>query len=164
MKKKRIIAGIVIILVLGIIGAGAWLFMSGRLVWVGSPVVANASQSLCGTDKVNTYNDAMYLLVRDGGDEATLDTEGLATLKKDIMNTGGYENDATCQTMLFWMAVNDGDYEVAVAAKTKLLDLHKAGYFADSNIRGNDALFTYDAVLFPLSPEAATPQEADSAS
>ena len=63
-------------------------------------------------------------------------------------------NCVACQTLLFWIAIHDGDYQAAKDAEASVKRLYDKGQFANNNIRGNDAILTYDTVLYGISPEA----------
>ena len=159
--KKSIGIIVCIIIVLGIAGAATWLFMSGKLVWAGTGSTVTVTKAVCGTDIVNKYNDAMQMMIRDGSTEATIDAQGVKDVTATIKQQNGYQNDATCQTLLFWIAIYNNDYASAKSSYAVVQKLHDEGIFADNNIRGNDALLTYQSVLFPLSPEASNKQKAD---
>jgi len=150
MNKKYIVISIVVI---AAIASTAWLFISGRLVWSNGGA-NNSVSAVCGASVVNTYNDAMYVIGRKGSREPSIDEAGVKSVQSAVKSRAGYRNDATCQTLLFWIAIHDGDYQAAKDAETIVKRLHDKGQFADSNIRGNDAILTYDTVLYGISPEA----------
>lgn len=138
-----------LIVVVAVIG----LFGTGRLVWVSSGGHVAAS-AVCGTDIVSKYNTATNFIGRNGNDGSnpSIDTAGVAAVKKEITAKSGYKNDATCQAILFWIAINDNDYPAAKTAESIVKQLHDKGMSADSNIRGNTALSTYDGMLEIISP------------
>jgi len=150
MSKKYILLPLVGIIVAGVI---VWLFASGRLVW--SNTGANQAVGVvCGTDIVDTYNDAMYMIGRNGSSEPSIDESGVKSVQNTVKGKAGYKDDATCQTLLFWIAIHDGDYQAAKDAEASVKRLYDKGQFANNNIRGNDAILTYDTVLYGISPEA----------
>jgi hypothetical protein len=151
---KKILTIILVVIILAAAGAVTWLFMSGRLAWVDPNTKAVTVKAVCGTDIVNKYNDASVFIARNGSSERTVDEEGLKSLKTTIVGKDGYKDDPTCQAMLFWISFRNKDYEGAKAAYTAVRALHDKGLFADSNLRSNDALFTYEDVLFTISPDA----------
>lgn len=144
MRKKLVFAGIGIVLV-AFVGAGIWwLFDSGRLVYSANPGSTNGKAIACGDDVVDRYNEVTYYALRS--EDATLptyDEDGLAKLATEIRATDGYESDATCQAMLFFVAVRNDSYEDANKSYTALLDLHEQGVYANSNIRSNEPLYNY---------------------
>ncbi len=150
MSKKYILLSLLGVVV---VGGVAWLFVSGRLVWSNSGGSKPVSV-VCGVDTVDKYNDAMYMIGRNGSSEPSIDESGVKSVQSTVKSKAGYKDDATCQTLLFWIAIHDGDYQAAKDAETIVKRLHDKGRFADSNIRGNDAILTYDTVLYGISPEA----------
>lgn len=153
MKKNAAIITVAVV-ILALAGVGTWLFMSGRLAWVNPNTKTVSVQAVCTTDMVNKYNDAMYLVARNGQKELTVDEAALKTIKSDILAKPSYKEDPTCQAMLFWMAFRVGDYDAAKSAYDAVHALHDKGMFADSNLRGDEPLFTYEDVLFTISPHA----------
>jgi hypothetical protein len=149
MSKKYTLATIGVLIVAGGI---VWLFVSGHLVW--SDGKASKTASVCGADIVNKYNDAMYMIGRNGSTEPSIDEAGVKDVQSEVKRKAKYEEDATCQTLLFWIAIQNNDYPAAKTAATAVKELHDKGQFADNNIRGNDPILTYDTVLYGISPEA----------
>ena len=149
MSKKYILATIGILIVAGGI---VWMFTSGRLLWSNGDAAKTAR--VCGSDIVNKYNDAMYMIGRNGSTEASIDENGVKEVRSEVKGKKGYESDATCQTLLFWIAIHYNDYPAAKVAATAVKQLHDKDMFADNNIRGNDPILTYDTVLYGISPEA----------
>lgn len=146
-KYTLVLTGLLIV-----VGVTAWLFASGHLVW--SNGKTNETASACGSDIVNKYNDAMYMIGRGGSSEPSIDEAGVKDVQSEVKHKAGYEKDATCQTLLFWIAIHNSDYSAAKTAATAVKELHDKGQFADNNIRGNDPILTYDTVLYGISPEA----------
>lgn len=153
MKQKNIIISTLLVLSVAIIVATLVLIASGRLVWTGG-TSAVAAKPVCSGDIVDRYNDAMFVVRRDGAEEPSIDEAGVKQVTEDIKKTDGYKDDATCQTLLFSIAVYNSDYEAAESAHTKIKSLYDKNIFADSNIRGNQALFSYEQILNGMSQEA----------
>lgn len=152
---KKIAAIItVVVLVLALAGVVSWLFMSGKLAWVDSNTNTVAVKAVCGTDMVNKYNDASFLVGRNGSSELTVDDAGIKAVKNDIMSKNNYKTDPTCQAILFWISIRYQDYDTAKSAYDAVHALHDQGHFADNNIRNDQPLFTYEEVLFTISPHA----------
>lgn len=154
MRNKVVVVILTSIIVLGV-GAIIALFALGRLGWVnpGSKVV-DAYTAVCDGNMVNEYNDAMVYTQRGESTELSLDEGVLASLPGTIKNLASYQNDPTCQTILFWIAVHDEDYDAAKAAYEAVKSLHGKRLFADSNITGNQSLSSYEGAVYSLSPEA----------
>ena len=150
MKKKNIVIVVLAALVVTII----LLVVSGRLAWTGGSTGTMAARPVCGKDIVNKYNDAMYMVKRQDASTPSIDEAGVKQVEASIKKSKGYEDDATCQTLLFWIAMYQGDYNAAKSAHSKVKSLYNKGIFADSNIRGNQALFSYEQLLNGISPEA----------
>ena len=154
--KAKYTSGIIVAIVI-ICGLATWLFMSGRLVWSvngGQHVVA---QAVCDSTIVSKYNDAMFVTQRSGSDVSSIDESGVKAVKTDIKAKAGYEKDATCQALLFFIAINDSDYPSAKSAYQEVKQLHSNGIFPDNNIRGSDALFNYQNLLNGIDPNIKGP-------
>ncbi len=152
MNKK--ITTIVIVIVLIAAAAVVWLFMSGRLVWTDPNTKAVVVKAVCDKALVGEYNQATQIIGREGSSTPTIDTEALKKIKDEILAKDGYKTDPTCNAMLFWIAIRDQDYEAGKAAYEAVRSLSDQGRFANSNIRGDEPLFTYEEVLFTISPDA----------
>ena len=159
---KKIVTITAIAILVAAIGVIAWLFASERLVFANpnAGVGAVAPKPVCDTNLVAKYNDAMFFIGREGSEEPTLDEEGIKNIKKDVISKNNYKIDPTCQTLLFWIAVHESNYDAAKTAYEAVKELHDRHHFADSNIRANAALFTYEGVIEALSPEADTQGDA----
>ena len=153
MKQKHITRAALITLSV-LVAAGLVLVVSGRLVWVDDDAGVASARPVCDSGVVDTYNDAMFMIRREGAEEPSIDEAGVKQIETSIQEIERYENEATCQTLLFWTALYHGDYESAKSAHAKVKSLHDQGVFADSNIRGNQALFSYEQLLKGISPEA----------
>lgn len=144
---------VLIVVLAGLIIAGVWwLFSSGRLVYVSS----KSSDVACGSDIVTQYNGAMFYRPRNGSNIPSLDEAGLKNLVTEIKGKTKYATDPTCQTILFWIAVHDNNYNAANDAYKAVKSLHDKGEFADSNLRSNDSLFTYQGYLNSLPGSGVT--------
>ena len=155
MKAKYTI-GIIVAIVI-ICGIATWLFMSGRLVWSVNGGQHVAARTVCDSTIVSKYNDAMFVTQRSGSDEPSVDEAGVKAVKADIKTKTGHEKDATCQALLFFIAINDRDYPSAKSAYQEVKQLHDNGIFPDNNIRGSDALFNYQNLLNGINPSITGP-------
>ena len=151
MSKKLVIIGAVAVVALLSVGVG-WLFSSGRLVYVSPGSQVAISSAVCGSDVVDTYNAAAYYVKRGNSETPTMDEDGLKKLATDIKAKNNYADDATCQTILFWLAVHNKDAQAADTAYQAVNKLHTKRIFADSNIRSNEPIFMYENYVTGLKP------------
>ncbi len=150
--SKKIVTGITVAVVILAVGCIAWLYVSGQ-VRVSWGKTANSTAAIvCDTSVVDTYNAAMNYTVRSGSAVAGFDEAGLKKIVTDIKAKSGYESDATCESMLFWIAIHNNDYNSAKTLYASVKKLHDARVFADSNIRGNLAIFQYEDALQQINP------------
>lgn len=149
-KKTIVISSIVVVTTL--LGGGIWwLFSSGRLVYSANPSSSVSRTEVCDDSIVDRYNEVSRYVVKNPGDQPTYDEEGLAKLADDIRAKDRYKSDPTCQAILFFVAVRNDKYEDANATYQSLLELHKQGAYANSNIRSNEPLFNYPDFFNALS-------------
>ena len=146
----------------------AWLFVSGRVAFVvnqDGPVetLKRPAVQVCGDTVVDEYNTAYDTIVHNivteqladgnisagGPDYATI-----IALAGDIKRKNSWAQDPTCQTLVFWAAVFEQDYEAAKSAHQAVRELHDKGFFADNDIRDNTPLNTWEGQVWALSPEA----------
>jgi hypothetical protein len=152
--RKRVLL-VVIAVVLAVLGGVVWwLFSSGHLVY--SDTSSSQSKVACGTDIVDKYNAAMYYQLRNGSTEPSIDEQGVKDLVKDIKSKASFETDPTCQTIIFWVAVRDDNYKSASSAYNEIMSLHKKRIFADSNLRSDQPLFTYEETLKGLTESGSS--------
>jgi len=154
--KNRIVfvavCGGIVFVVAGLV---FWLFITNRLVWNPSDGVVSDklnSASACGAGIVDQYNAAMNYVIRDGSDLPSVDEKGVKQVVADIKATRGYQEDATCQTMLYLAAVQRSDYEGASAAAAVVKKLNGQGIFPNNNILGIEPVLTFDRTLNTISP------------
>ena len=154
--KAKYTSGIIVAIVI-ICGIATWLFMSGRLVWSADGGQHVVARTVCDSTIVSKYNDAMFVTQRSGSDVPSADKAGVKSVKADIKTKTGYEKDATCQALLFFMSINDRDYPSAKSSYQEVKKLHDNGIFPDNNIRGSDALFNYLNLLNGIDPNIKGP-------
>jgi len=152
MRKKILVSSIAVIVV-ALIGVGVWwLFSTGRLAYVANPTNTSGKVVACDDAIVDRYNEvSLYKLRGSDTKVPTYDKDGLAKLATEIQAKDGYKSDATCQAVLFFVAVRGNSYENARQSYETLLDLHKQGVYANSNIRSNEPLFNYPDFFNTLS-------------
>jgi len=154
-KALVIIPWIGLVLFVVLAAAGGYLYATKQLTLnTHSAGVANRATAVCGDVLINKYNAAMSFQERGNSTEATLDTAALNELKKDIPTKEGYATDPTCQTMLFWIAVQDVDAATAQTALTALNKLHDEGKYVDSNLANNAPLSTFPDTVRSLTIES----------
>ncbi len=147
-RKNMVLLSIVVTLPL--LGLVVWLFVSGRLAIVlrDSSGRYPAAAQVCDVDVVTTYNSVTNYELRDGTeDRAVIDSKGLRDLADKIKQRSGYESDPTCQTMLFWSAIESKHPEDARRAAAIVKELSDQGIYPSNNLRANAPLFTYDSTI-----------------
>ena len=153
---KKIILIVAIVLILAAVGVVAWLFMSGKVALTYQEAKIATSKIVCDTPIVNKFNDAMFYTRRAGASTVSIDVEGIKNLNSEIKAKAEYENDPTCQTIIYLTAIYEENYQGAKAAYEAVKELHDKNIFANNNIRGNQPLFTYEGSMYPFSPEGKT--------
>lgn len=159
MGKKKLIIIIILVVVLVLGAAAAWLFVSGNLANIGRGATVNTESQtatlnrVCDSTVVTTYNKVMNYQDQTGSNDSSLDEPAIKRLQDDVKGKAGYENDPTCQTILFWIAAHYSDYENTKKAYESLLDLHDKGMFADSNLGSAAPLFVFKATVDSLAPD-----------
>jgi hypothetical protein len=153
---KKIIVIMGVVLILATAGAVSWLFVSGKLTFADQNAKLAPTEVICDTVIVNTFNDAMFYTRRAGASTVSIDKESIKNLNSEIKAEAGYENDPTCQTIIYLTAIYEEDYDGAKSAYEALKKLHDKNIFASNNIRGNQPLFTYEGSMYPFSPEGKT--------
>lgn len=145
-SNKKLNIWMIVSIVLGLVLlAGASLYAFGYV-----SLSNNDSQSslpVCGTDIVDRFNESYRYTERVKGEGLSYDYKGLQSISDDIKKMEGAENDATCQTMNFWIAYVNRDHAKANKAYESLLGLHKQGRFPDSNMISPIPLFMYESMV-----------------
>lgn len=144
MIKRLVFVGIVVAILALLSGGVWWLFSSGHLIYSAS---GQSSAAVCNADIVNTYNAAMYYQPRNDATESSIDQQGVKDLVSEIRTKSNFDGDPTCQTIIFWSAVLDDNYSEARTAYDAIMNLYEKRVFADSNLRSDQALFTYEQVM-----------------
>lgn len=153
---KKIILIVAMVLILAAVGAVTWLFVSGKVALVYKQAAPATTTIVCDTKIVDTFNEAMFFTRRAGATTVSIDEEGIKKLNTEIKAKAGYENDPTCQTIIYLTAIYEENYDGAKAAFQAVKELHDKNIFANNNIRGNQPLFTYEGSMYPFSPEGKT--------
>jgi len=153
MAKRLVFTGIAVVVLAFLAGGVWWLFSSGHLVY---SALGQSSTVVCDADIVNTYNAAMYYEPRNGATESSIDKQGVSDLVTEIRSKPNFDNDPTCQTIIFWSAVLDDNYSTALTAYDSIMNLYEKRVFADSNLRSDQALFTYEQVMNSLTGSGIT--------
>lgn len=148
--KKRTALAIGGLIVFVIIGAVAWVILSGMLVitWNGFNTRYSSVQNVCGSDIVEEYNKASSYEYRgDDATEPTMDVTALNNVTIKIKERSGYSEDPTCQVMLFWNAYENNEIDQADQALKKLKDLHEMRAFPDNNLSTSVPFYQYEESL-----------------
>ena len=148
MKKSVIISSIVGVVVLAIVAGVWWLFSSNRLVYVADPEKGVAMPAaVCTDEDVDRYSLAATYTLREGFDEPGPDTTELNALRDEVVQKEGYQEDPTCQQLIFQVALFNDDYDAASAAYDAQLRFHEEGRFPNNNILGTGALYQQENYL-----------------
>lgn len=150
--RNRVVSIVITVILLVLLSGGVWwLFGSGHLVYSNTNSNSSSPPTVaCGTDVVDRYNAAMDYQLRNGSTETSIDEQGIKDLLAEIKAKPNFETDPTCQTIIFWSAVSDDNYKSASSAYNGLMSLHEKRIFADSNLRSDQPLFTYEETLNSL--------------
>lgn len=124
----------------------SWLFISGHLIWVSSPESVLVVKSGCNSTFVNRYNSAIQQGITDGVLESPGQSQ-LETVIGDIKKISGYQNDATCQTLILLIAIRTNEYSKASEAYTALKKLNSQKVYPNNNVIGGVSLSAYEAQL-----------------
>jgi hypothetical protein len=154
MRKKITVAVVVGLIVLGIAGGVGWLFYSGKLVWAGDGSQAQG-KVVCGDDVVKSFNQARELVFVDDVTEPTIDEDGQRRIADEVKALPDFQNDPTCQTIIFRVAYLDRDYQAVQLALEAIKSLHENRIYADTNLSGIESITTYSQMVEGLSPENA---------
>lgn len=130
-------------LFIAVVVIGGYLYATKKLTFAFGNMATNSATAVCGDAIITNYNAAMFYRVRSPEAEPTLDETGLNNLEKEIPTKAGYAQDSTCQTILFWIAINHRDAKPAQLALTALESLHSEGKYVDSNLNNNVPLSKY---------------------
>lgn len=103
---------------------------------------------------VGKYNDMSTPMNRGGESSLDIDTGGLKALAVTVKQRAAYQDDPTCQTLLFWVAFLTNDYQSAQTASDTVQQLYKRGLYANSNIRANQPVSVYSDMVTSISPAA----------
>ena len=133
------------------IATGGYLYATNKLTFAFGSASTVSSVAVCGDAIITNYNAAMFYRVRSPEAKPTLDEAGLNNLEKEIPTKAGYAQDPTCQTILFWIAINHRDANKAQLALTALESLHSEGKYVNSNLNNSVPLSKYKISIDYLS-------------
>lgn len=134
-----------------VIALGGYLYATNQLLFAFGNAASNVrTTAVCGDSIINKYNSAMNYQVRGSDTKPTLDGPGLKELEKDIPTKAEYSKDPTCQTILFWIAIQYNNASNAQTALTALNNLHDQGKYVDSNLSNNAPLSTFKDTIDTL--------------
>lgn len=154
-KKRKKISGwfwvslaLVLLIVLAIVAVATKQVSVSVNFLNGSQAVGSVA---CGNSLVEKYNQAFTYTERDG--TIGLDSAAVDSVRNEVKSVDNSQNDATCQAMRFWLAIQAGDHSDASEAYNRVTELHQQGVFANSNLINNTPLSTYKPALFSIDPE-----------
>jgi hypothetical protein len=127
-------------LLLVVIVLGAYFYATKQPITVLAPSGTSVTVIVCGDDTVSTYNAASMLKIRAPNADLTPDLNGLSKLDTEIRLKSGFDNDPTCQTILFWNAIINNDVAKAAVALTAIEKLHDSHHYADSNLENTTSI------------------------
>lgn len=132
-----------------------YLYASKQLTFAFGSAAANPRASaVCGDAIISKYNAAMYYGIRGSNKDPTLDIVGIKELQNDIPTKAGYAKDPTCQTILFWISIQQRDALKAQNALTALMVLHEEGKYVDSNLSSTASLPSLQDALNALTADS----------
>lgn len=158
MAKKKV--AIVSSIGVGVLVIGAiitWLFVSGRVTLVinqSDETVKGPVVLVCGDETIKAFNEASTGYPTDDPMTSAIDTAALVKAADAVKKKSNYKQDPTCQTILFWTAVQERRYEEAKEAKKVVDALYADGHFANSKLRVTAPLQDWQLLIDSLSPEA----------
>lgn len=118
----------------------AYFYATKQPVAVLTPSGTSVTVIVCGDTIVGKYNEASKLKIRGSDTDLSVDLGGLKDLATEIRSKSGFENDPTCQTILFWSAIMNNDAGKAGVALTAIEDLHDSHHYADSNLENTTSI------------------------
>ena len=158
LDKKTIVAGIAVLIVIGIV---AWLFLSGRVTLVVNQqnddevkTIKGSKVLVCNETVVDAFNEATTGYPTEDPMTSAVRVEVLTEVADGVKKKKDYEQDPTCQTVVFWAAVHEKNIEEAKEAKRVVDALHADGHFANSELRATAPLQDWQLLIDSLSPEA----------
>lgn len=157
MAKKKV--AIVSSIGVGVLVIGAiitWLFVSGRVTLVinqSDETVKGPVVLVCGDETIKAFNEASTGYPTDDPMTSAIDTAALVKVADAVKKKSNYKQDPTCQTILFWTAVQERKYEEAKEAKAAVDALQKDGHFANNNLRTTATPSDWQLFVDDLSPE-----------
>jgi hypothetical protein len=149
-KALKIIPWVGLVLFIATVVIGSYLYATKKLTFSFGNTVTNSATAVCGDSVISQYNAAMFYQVRGTDTRDSLDEAGINNLEKDVPKKTGYAQDATCQTILFWIAIHHHDATKAAGALAALNSLHGQGKYVDSNLSSSASLSTFQSAIDSL--------------
>ena len=143
-KKKsntflRVFPWVGTVLLILAIAVGIYFYVTKKPLTL-APNGTSVTVIVCDDSIVSTYNAASELKARGSGTDPSVDVAGLNALDSVIRAKSGYDQDPTCQTILFWNAIMNNDSGKAKLALTSIESLHDSHHFTDNNLEGNASI------------------------
>jgi hypothetical protein len=155
---KRIFIVFTVVLVLGVATA-IGLIVAGKLTvsWGGEKVQVASTRIVCDDPVVKEYNRAAMYQIEADDSVPTRDSAAVAKLVEDVRGREGYQDDPTCQTILFWEAINDNNYAEGKNILATLQSLHDKHLYPDNNLYNAQGFSGYSSGLESINPEKSQP-------
>lgn len=161
MTKRAVFTTSSIVAVLIVVGLITWLFLSGQVALVinkpnddETKVVKGTVALVCGETTVNAFNEATTGYPTADPMTSAIKVDVLAEVAENVKKKANYQQDPTCQTILFWTAAHERKFEEAKDAKKATDALYADGHFANSKLRVTAPLQDWQLMVDSLSPEA----------
>jgi hypothetical protein len=139
-KFLRILPWVGWALLVVVIAVGVYFYSAKKPITILAPSGTSVTVIVCDDAIVGTYNAASKLQPRGTNTDLTADVVGLNQLDTAIRSKSGFDQDPTCQTILFWNAIMNNDSGKAGIALTAIENLHDSHHFADSNLENTTSI------------------------
>jgi regulator of replication initiation timing len=137
-KKIKIKAVILVIMALLVVAAGVLIYIGRLAVLIKEPYQKAAlSVLVCGNDVVKQYNDIYNMQIEDEETYYKDQQNLLSNLNAKISAKAYYEQDPTCQMIIFQGAIFNDDVSTMNEAYDNIKDLYNNGLYASSEIYGS---------------------------
>jgi hypothetical protein len=148
-KKRKIMAIVLAIIILLAVTIGVLIYVyKDRLVVMTKEPYQEAvlDVSVCGTNIVKKYNDIYRTPIAEVAD-ATSQNSLFSDLSEEIRSKSYYEQDPTCQTILFWGSFFNRDTANMQKAYDGLRNLYNDGLYANSDMENSASLSGMEQVI-----------------
>jgi hypothetical protein len=155
-KKRKVMAIVLAAVALFVIAVGVLIYAGRLAVIIKEPYQkALLNVPVCGNDIVERYNDATLFKPTTGGGYA-MNMKDLNSLTTEIQNRAYYQQDPTCQTILFWDALYDDDVSRAKIASDEVRNLYNKGLYVNSDVLNPISLSAMEETVNEMFTAAGT--------